>query len=132
MAWLTHNIAASVCRCRLPLHHARCCCCCAPQFEEEFLTLLNRRFGVRRVHCNIVYNEYISDKDHVHMTSTMWTTLTEFVKYLGREGKCVIDETEKVRCWGAAGVHGPVQGLCAWLASVSHVGAPRVAACVRR
>lgn len=104
MAWLTHNIAASVCRCRLPLHHARCCCCCccAPQFEEEFLTLLNRRFGVRRVHCNIVYNEYISDKDHVHMTSTMWTTLTEFVKYLGREGKCVIDETEKVRCWGAA------------------------------
>lgn len=66
------------------------------QFEEEFLTLLNRRFGVRRVHCNIVYNEYISDKDHVHMTSTMWTTLTDFVKYLGREGKCVIDETEKV------------------------------------
>ena len=70
--------------------------CVCIQFEKDFLTLLSRRFGVRRVHSNIVYNEYIADKEHIHMTSTMWTTLTEFVKYLGRESKCVIDETEKV------------------------------------
>jgi DNA/RNA-binding protein KIN17 len=29
------------------------------------------------------------------MNATCWTTLTEFVKYLGREGKCVVDETEQ-------------------------------------
>jgi hypothetical protein len=34
-----------------------------------------------------VYNEYIQDKNHVHMNSTRWLTLTEFVKYLGKEGE---------------------------------------------
>jgi DNA/RNA-binding protein KIN17 len=44
---------------------------------------------------NMVYNEYIADKLHVHMNSTQWTTLGTFVQYLGRTGKCVVDETEK-------------------------------------
>ena len=34
-------------------------------------------------------------RDHVHMNSTKFHTLTEFVKYLGRTGKCRVDETEK-------------------------------------
>ena len=34
-------------------------------------------------------------RDHVHMNSTKWLTLTEFVKYLGRTGQCKVDETEK-------------------------------------
>jgi DNA/RNA-binding protein KIN17 len=29
------------------------------------------------------------------MNATQWETLTEFIKWLGREGKCVVDETEK-------------------------------------
>lgn len=29
------------------------------------------------------------------MNSTQWATLTDFVKYLGRTGKCKVDETEK-------------------------------------
>ena len=29
------------------------------------------------------------------MNSTHWTTLTGFAKYLGKEGKAVVDETEK-------------------------------------
>jgi DNA/RNA-binding protein KIN17 len=29
------------------------------------------------------------------MNSTQWETLTDFVKWLGRDGKCVVDETEK-------------------------------------
>ena len=52
-----------------------------------FMELLRRRFNTRRVHSNIVYNEYISDREHTHMNSTKWETLTEFVKWLGREGK---------------------------------------------
>ena len=39
--------------------------------------------------------EYISDKQHFHMNATIWETLTDFVMYLGREGKCEVDETEK-------------------------------------
>ncbi|KAM7367331.1 hypothetical protein PAMP_015241 [Pampus punctatissimus] len=51
--------------------------------------------GTKRVHNNIVYNEYISDREHVHMNSTQWETLTDFTKWLGREGLCKVDETPK-------------------------------------
>ncbi|KAI8781936.1 DNA/RNA-binding protein KIN17 [Biomphalaria glabrata] len=64
-------------------------------FETEYLELLRRRFGTKRVHANLVYQEYISFREHVHMNSTQWETLTDFVKYLGKEGKCVVDYTEK-------------------------------------
>lgn len=38
---------------------------------------------------------YIGDKNHVHMNATCWTSLTGLCKHLGKEGKCVVDETEK-------------------------------------
>jgi DNA/RNA-binding protein KIN17 len=53
------------------------------------------RFGTKRVLANRVYQEYISDKSHLHMNSTRWVTLTEFVKHLGRTGVARVDETEK-------------------------------------
>ncbi len=75
------------------------------EFKSTFLTLLKQRFGVRRVSANVVYNEYISgaglglgltsDKQHIHMNSTQWRTLTSFVNYLGHEGICIVEETPK-------------------------------------
>lgn len=65
------------------------------EFKSDFLELLRRRFGTKRVHNNIVYNEYISDREHIHMNSTQWETLTDFTKWLGREGLCKVDETPK-------------------------------------
>ncbi|XP_033648109.1 DNA/RNA-binding protein KIN17-like [Asterias rubens] len=65
------------------------------EFFDSFMELLRRRFGTRRVHCNVIYNEYIQDKEHTHMNATKWETLTEFVKWLGREGFCTVDQTEK-------------------------------------
>ncbi|XP_023134218.1 DNA/RNA-binding protein KIN17 [Amphiprion ocellaris] len=65
------------------------------EFKSDFLELLSRRFGTKRVHNNIVYNEYISHREHVHMNSTQWETLTDFTKWLGREGLCKVDETPK-------------------------------------
>ncbi|PPQ78733.1 hypothetical protein CVT25_010736 [Psilocybe cyanescens] len=62
------------------------------QFQSEFVALLSRR---QRVRANQVYQEYISDKSHLHMNSTRWVTLTEFVKHLGRTGVARVDETEK-------------------------------------
>jgi DNA/RNA-binding protein KIN17 len=32
------------------------------QFHQGFMKLLSRRFNTRRVHSNIVYQEYIADK----------------------------------------------------------------------
>ena len=44
---------------------------------------------------NNVYQEYIQDKQHLHMNSTRWVSLTEFIKHLGRSGIAHVDETEK-------------------------------------
>ncbi|KAK9500863.1 hypothetical protein O3M35_002040 [Rhynocoris fuscipes] len=65
------------------------------EFSNGYLELLRRQFGTKRVHANRVYQDYIADRHHLHMNSTQWETLTDFVKWLGREGKCVVDETEK-------------------------------------
>ncbi|KAG6919222.1 hypothetical protein DXG01_008017 [Tephrocybe rancida] len=64
-------------------------------FQSEFVSLLSRRFGTKRVRANQVYQEYIADKSHLHMNATRWVTLTEFCKHLGRSGIARVDETEK-------------------------------------
>jgi DNA/RNA-binding protein KIN17 len=53
------------------------------------------RFTTNRVKANNVYQEYIQDKHHLHMNSTRWVSLTEFIKHLGRSGIVRVDETEK-------------------------------------
>lgn len=44
---------------------------------------------------NRVYQEFIQDKNHLHMNATRWVTLTEFAKHLGRSGIARVDETDK-------------------------------------
>lgn len=65
------------------------------EFESSFINLLKRCHGTKRTFANAVYQEYIKEKEHVHMNATKWVTLTGFVKYLGQSGKCTVDETEK-------------------------------------
>ncbi|XWS74977.1 hypothetical protein CRYUN_Cryun01aG0045200 [Craigia yunnanensis] len=65
------------------------------EFEENFLDLMKRSHRFSRVAATVVYNEFINDRHHVHMNSTEWATLTDFVKYLGRTGKCKVEETPK-------------------------------------
>lgn len=65
------------------------------EFAKEYLTIVRRQFGTKRVNANRVYQEYIKDRNHIHMNATRWVTLGGFVKWLGRTGKCEIDETEK-------------------------------------
>ncbi|ESW27360.1 hypothetical protein PHAVU_003G195200 [Phaseolus vulgaris] len=65
------------------------------EFESTFLEHMKRSHRFSRVAATVVYNEYINDRHHVHMNSTQWATLTEFVKYLGRTGKCKVEETPK-------------------------------------
>merc|ERR1719422_1641654 len=64
-------------------------------FQKDFNAILRRQYNQKRGLANVVYQQYIADKEHVHMNSTCWVTLTSYVKHLGRSGKCVIDETEK-------------------------------------
>ncbi|KAF3517866.1 hypothetical protein DY000_02060660 [Brassica cretica] len=54
------------------------------EFETTFLDLMRRSHRFSRIAATVVYNEYINDRHHVHMNSTEWATLTEFIKYLGK------------------------------------------------
>ncbi|KAE8712094.1 KIN17-like protein [Hibiscus syriacus] len=65
------------------------------EFERNFLDLMKRSHRFSRIAATVVYNEFINDRHHVHMNSTQWATLTEFIKHLGRTGKCKVDETPK-------------------------------------
>nr|GMC94192.1 DNA/RNA-binding protein KIN17-like [Ipomoea batatas] len=65
------------------------------EFEDSFLEHMKRSHRFSRVAATVVYNEYIADRHHVHMNSTQWATLTDFVKHLGRAGKCKVEETPK-------------------------------------
>jgi len=63
------------------------------EFEDDFIRLF-RNQGGRRVRANVVYRQYIKDREHFHMNSTMWETLTAFCVYLGKEGKAEVDYAE--------------------------------------
>ncbi|KAA8899412.1 domain of Kin17 curved DNA-binding protein-domain-containing protein [Sphaerosporella brunnea] len=65
------------------------------QFKRDFLTLLRTSHGEKKIDANRFYQEYIANKEHVHMNSTKWVTLSEFTKHLGREGICRVEEGEK-------------------------------------
>ncbi|TRY61390.1 hypothetical protein TCAL_13470 [Tigriopus californicus] len=67
------------------------------EFEKDFLYLLKRCHGTKRVKANKVYQSYIAEKDHIHMNATRWETLTGFVQYLGRTGKCLEIKEEEER-----------------------------------
>ncbi|XP_022912887.1 DNA/RNA-binding protein KIN17 [Onthophagus taurus] len=64
-------------------------------FAKGYLDILRRQFGTKRVLANKVYQEYITDKNHIHMNSTRWVTLTGFVKWCAATGKCISEDTEK-------------------------------------
>ncbi|KAI1260037.1 zinc finger protein RTS2 [Xylariaceae sp. FL1019] len=65
------------------------------QFSRDFLQLLRTSHGEKSVHINHFYQNYIANKEHVHMNATKWPSLTEYAKYLGREGICRVEETDK-------------------------------------
>lgn len=64
-------------------------------FQRDFVSLLRTAHGEKYISANRFYNEYIRDKEHVHMNSTKWSSLSEFTKHLGREGICHVKEDEK-------------------------------------
>lgn len=65
------------------------------QFQSDFIQQLRTAHGTKAVHINHFYQEYIHNKEHVHMNATRWPSLTEFAKFLGREGICRVEETDK-------------------------------------
>lgn len=65
------------------------------EFLKDFLRLLKTGHGEKQVQMNQFYQEYIANKEHIHMNATKWPSLTEFAKHLGKEGICRVEENEK-------------------------------------
>lgn len=73
------------------------------QFEKDFLSHFRVAHPHKTIAANVLYNEFIADRNHVHMNATKWLSLTSFVAYLGRTGKCKVEETDKG--WFIALIH---------------------------
>jgi len=65
------------------------------EFELGFMQLMSHSYRSTRVLANTVYCDFISNRHHTHMNSTIWVTLSNFVQYLGRTNQCKIDKTAK-------------------------------------
>lgn len=65
------------------------------EFETGFMQLMSHSYRSTRVLANTVYADFISNRHHTHMNSTIWVTLSNFVQYLGRTNQCKIDKTPK-------------------------------------
>jgi DNA/RNA-binding protein KIN17 len=63
-------------------------------FLHDFTQLLKTGHGEKAIHINKFYQEYIANKEAVHMNATKWNSLTEFAKYLGRESICRVEEKD--------------------------------------
>lgn len=51
--------------------------------------------GEKQVNVNHFYQQVIADKTHIHMNATEWKSLSAFAAYLGKNGICRVEETEK-------------------------------------
>ena len=64
-------------------------------FESSFVKLLSHRHGTKRIHSNLVYQEYIADRHHVHMSGTRWNSLRSFCYHLASQGTITVEENDK-------------------------------------
>ncbi|KAK4166643.1 domain of Kin17 curved DNA-binding protein-domain-containing protein [Cladorrhinum sp. PSN259] len=64
------------------------------EFQREFVQQLKTAHGEKEIHANRFYQEVIQRKDHIHLNATKWSSLTMFIKHLGREGICRVEEKE--------------------------------------
>lgn len=63
------------------------------QFQHDFVSLLRMSHGDKPIGANRFYNEYIQNKDHVHMNATRWSSLAAFCQSLASQGILKVDDT---------------------------------------
>lgn len=56
-------------------------------FEDSFVRALMSAHGEKAVGANRFYNEFIRDRDHVHMNATRWKSLRAFIEHLSTTGR---------------------------------------------
>lgn len=65
------------------------------QFRHDFIALLRTSHGDKPIGANRFYNEYIQNRDHVHMNATRWSSLAAFCQTMASEGILNMQNTEE-------------------------------------
>lgn len=65
------------------------------QFLDGFMYLVKARYKFKKVLANTIFQEYIKERDHVHLNATRWTTLTEFAYWLHEKELVKAEESER-------------------------------------
>lgn len=65
------------------------------EFMEGFMFILKARYKTKRTLANTIFQEYIKERNHIHLNGTRWTTLTEFANWLGDNGLVEVEESER-------------------------------------
>ena len=52
------------------------------EFHESFIRSLRIHHGEKLIGLNKFYQEFISEKEHVHLNATRWKSLTSYARYL--------------------------------------------------
>lgn len=61
------------------------------KFVGDFIKLLKINHGEKFIGYNKFYQEYINNRDHIHLNSTKWKNLTSFVFYLKENRLCQVE-----------------------------------------
>lgn len=56
------------------------------QFQDQFISSLRTYHGEKSINANRFYNQLIQQKDHVHLNSTKWSSLSQFIQDLTKQG----------------------------------------------
>ena len=64
-------------------------------FQAGFVKILSHRHSTNKINANLVYQEFIADRHHIHLSGTRWGSVREFCHYLGRQNICKVEETDK-------------------------------------
>ncbi|KAH3675017.1 hypothetical protein WICMUC_002849 [Wickerhamomyces mucosus] len=65
------------------------------QFELQFLKDLKNYHGEKKINANKFYNLLIQDKHHIHLNSTKWSSLSQFLQHINTKGLIKIDDNEQ-------------------------------------
>ncbi|KAI8910778.1 domain of Kin17 curved DNA-binding protein-domain-containing protein [Gorgonomyces haynaldii] len=64
------------------------------EFHSQFIRVLSNQFQTREVKVDDVYKELVQDRHHTHLNATKWQTMDEYLKYVGKQGICRVQERE--------------------------------------
>ncbi|KAJ3393219.1 hypothetical protein HDU92_007914 [Lobulomyces angularis] len=65
------------------------------QFLSAFTRLISSRYSQKPVLMNTIYQEYIQDKQHMHMNATRWSSFRDLANYMKKKGLCDYEDSDR-------------------------------------